>query len=181
MMNIQENLGKAFDVKAIQENLQNLFDVDAAQENMKKLFDAEAIQAQLKDLYNPEAAQANFGKLFDAEALKSVTESLVDQAQVEKSVKLASSAVTANTNVVSDAVTLSAVQLREGVEGALKQVEVLANCKDVQAFVDAQQAYAKTLQETLTERTSMNTSLVAGIVETNVNFAKEAFAQVKAA
>ena len=171
MTNIQENLEKAFDVNAIQENL-------------KTMFDADAIQAQLKDLYSAEKFQENVNKTFSNEAFtgaKEYVESLVDQEQVQQSVKFGANVIAANTSAVSDALTLSAVQFGDGVEAALKQVDVLVATKDTKEAAEAQQAYAKSLQNTLTESAWMSVGLVAGALETNVNLTKEALEQVKAA
>ncbi len=148
-----------FDLNAVQENLKNMFDVNAVQENINTLFSLENNQAM--------------------GCVKDCTQSLVDQERVEKNLKLASSAVTANTYVVADTLTLTAIQLREGVEGAFNHLEELVKCGDIKEVAKAQHDYAQTLHDTLIERTSMNASMMAGVLETNANFAKEAIAQFR--
>ncbi len=184
MNTYQENFAKAFDVNEIQENFKTMFDAEKIQTSLKDFYNVE----NLKDLYNVEKFQENVNKLFAGEAFSGVrnyTESFGGQEQVQeqvqKGVKLGANVIAANTNAVTDAVTLKAIQVREGVEGALKQAYVLASAKDIKAAADAQQSYVEALQKELTESAWMNVGLVAGLVETNLNIAKEAIEQVKSA
>ena len=75
---------------------------------------------------------------------------------------------------MSDTFNLMTSLALEGFESVAHQLQVLANCSDIEAVIDAQYAYAQSLQDTVLERTSMNTKLMAGILETNASIAKEA-------
>lgn len=178
----QENLRKFFDVDAIQDNLKNFYDVEAAQENLKKMYDVEAIQENLNNFYNAEQFQQNLNNLFDNDAVASVreyAESFADNKQAEESVKLAADLVSANTKAMTDALILQSVQLREGIEAALKQADALAKTKDAEAALEAQKAYLEEVKGALTDNFWMNVGLVAGAVESNANLVKDAFEDMK--
>ena len=166
-----------------EENFTKAFDVNAIQESFKNVFDAEKYQAAMKDLYKDGSFQANADKFFSDTSdafggVKEYVESLVDQEQVQKSVKLGANLIAVNTNAVTDAVTLKTMQVREDIEGALKQANVLATSKDFKEAAEAQQAYVKSLQEKLAETTWINVGLVTGVVESNISLMKEAFDQL---
>jgi hypothetical protein len=166
-----------------EENFAKAFDVNAIQESFKNMFDLEKYQAAMKDFYKEGAYQENADKFFsdtsDAyNGVKEYVESLVDQEQVQKNVELGANLIAVNTNAVTDAVTLKTMQVREGIEGALKQVNVLAKSKDLKEAAEAQQAYVKSLQEELSETTWINLGLVTGLVESNISLMKEGFDQL---
>lgn len=151
------------------------------QENIKNLFDAENIQENMKKICDVEAAKEAFTKLADNDAVKAIKEAVeksVDQeaikAAVEKNSQLASNLVAANTNVVSDAIILQSTQARNGVEGFLKQVDVLVNTKDVKAAFEAQKAFAEQTTEALRELALMSVDIITGAVESNVSLIKDA-------
>jgi len=180
MINFQDNLKSFFDVDTWQANFNKMYDVDAMQESMKKFYDVEAFQENVKNLYNLENIQGNLSKFMDQEALKAwqeSAESLVDQELVQKNTKLASNLVATNVNAAADAVILQSVALREAVEDALKQADVLASSKDLDTAVQAQKEYMQAQQEVLLENLWNKAGLVAGLVESNINLLKEAFAQ----
>lgn len=178
MINFQDNFKNLFDVEAWQANFSKVYDVEAIQESMKKFYDVEAVQQNFKSLYNLEQAQENLGKFLDQDALKAVKEyleSLADQELVQNNTKLAANLVATNVNALTDAVILQSVQLREAVEDALKQADVLAGSKDLEAAFEAQKKYAQAQQEVILENFWNKAGLVAGLVENNVNLVKEAF------
>lgn len=167
-----------------QDSFKNLFDVDALQANFAKAYDVNAVQENLKKLYDVEAFQENLAKLTDNDALKLVkdyAESIADKELVEKSVKLTANLVAANVNAVTDATILQSVQLRDRVEGALKQADTLVNSKDLQAAFEAQKSYVAEQQEVAVENFWTKAGLVTGLVENNLNLLKEAFEQVQPA
>ncbi len=181
MINFQDSFKNLFDLEAMQANFGSAYDFNAIQDNMKKFYDVEAIQDSMKNFYNLEEAQQNMSKLFDPEAVKAYAESLVDQQLIQKNAKLAANLVAANVNTLSDAAILQTVQLRETVEGALKQADTLSAIKDPAAIVEAQKAYLEAQQEVVTENFWSKTGLVADMVEKNLELVKEAMVQVKPA
>ncbi len=179
MINFQDSFKNLFDVEAMQANFSKAYDFNAIQENLQKFYDVEAIQENVKNFYNLEQAQENLGKFFDPEAVKAYAESLADQELVQKNAKLAANLVAANVNTLSDAAILQTVQIREGVEGALKQADALATVKDPVAVFEAQKSYLEAQQEVAVENFWSKTGLVADMVEKNLELVKEAMEQVK--
>jgi hypothetical protein len=144
----------------------------------KNLFEIGTVTESL--LKNPvfKNTQEGFEKLIQGSGLPKVSDCsvpFVDKAQIEKSLKLTSTAFTANTYVMTDTFNLMTSLAREGFESVAHQLQVLANCSDIDEVIDAQYAYAKSLQDTVLERSAMNTKVLAGILETNASIAKEAF------
>ena len=181
---VQENLKKFYDVEAIQENLKKFYDVEAAQEAYKKFYDKDSMQKNLKTFYNADQFQANLNKLFDNEAVASVrdyTATLMENNKAEESAKLAADLVSANTKSLTDALILQSVQMREGIEAALKQADTLSQTKNPEAALEAQKAYLEQVKATLTDNFWMNVGLVAGAVESNADLVKGALEDLKPA
>ena len=146
-------------------------------DHTKNLFESAAIPADF--LNNPvlKSTQENLTKLMQGSVFGNVegcTVPFVDKTKIEKSLKLPSTAITANSYVMSDSISLMASLVQEGYESIINQSQALAKCSDINQLVDAQQAYAHSLHEKIIERTTTNTKLMAGVLETNAAIAKGA-------
>lgn len=183
MINFQDNLKNLFDVEAWQANFNKAYDFDAIQESVKKFYDVEAVQENFKNLYNLDQVQENLSKLVDNDALqaaKEYVESFADQEALQNGTKLAANLVATNVNGMTDAIILQSVAVRERVEDALKQADVLVSSKDLESAIEAQKKYVEEQQEVVLESFWNKAGLVTGLVENNVNLVKEAFEKAQA-
>jgi len=182
MMNFQDSFKNLFDAEAFQANFNKAYDFNAIQESVKKFYDVEAIQENLKSFYNFDQFQGNLDKLVDADALKAAKEYMESYANPElaqKNAKLAANLVATNVNALTDAVILQSVQVRETVEDALAQADTLLNSKDLEAAFEAQKKFAEEQQEIVAENFWNKAGLFAGLVESNMNFVKDAFVKTQ--
>ncbi|MCF7982390.1 MAG: phasin family protein [Pseudomonadales bacterium] len=184
MMNFQDSFKNMFDVEAFQANFNKAYDFNAIQESVKKFYDVEAIQENFKKFYNFDELQGGLDKLVDVDALKAAKEymeSFANQELAQNNAKLAANLVATNVNALTDAVILQSVQVRETVEDALAQADVLVGSKDLSAALEAQKKFAEEQQEALLENFWNKAGLVSGLVESNLNLMKEAFVKTQPA
>ncbi|MCB1661464.1 MAG: phasin family protein [Pseudomonadales bacterium] len=182
MMNFQDSFKNLFDAEAFQANFNKAYDFNAIQESVKKFYDVEAIQENFKSFYNFDQFQGNLDKLVDADTLKAAKEymeSFANPELAQKNAKLAANLVATNVNALTDAVILQSVQVRETVEDALAQADTLLNSKDLEAAFEAQKKFAEEQQEIVAENFWNKAGLFAGLVESNMNFVKDAFVKAQ--
>lgn len=122
-------------------------------------------QDQLSKLLNFEQFQESVKDFYDTEALAK---------KIQENVKLASKLIEANTSAASDAMILQSVQLRDGVESALKQADALTKCKDLESAVSQQKNFAEQSKDALMEQAWMNIGLAVNALETNLEIIKSA-------
>jgi len=120
-------------------------------------------QDQLGKLLNLEQLQESVKDFYDADSLMN---------KIQENVKLASKLIEANTSAASDAVIMQSMKLRDGVEGALKQADTLAQCKDLESAIEAQKNFGEKSKDALVEQAWMNIGLAVNALETNIEIIK---------
>ena len=166
------------DLKTIQQNIKNLYNpanfshyLQALSHNgsglhgVKPLFDPQYIQDQLMEILDSERFQA----------LAAYLPRMPDNPKLEALLDLVTELAASNTKALTDAVILQSVTLRERIETAIDQAELLSGSHDLDEMLEAQQACWAETRRAVAEHFWMNAGLLATAVEANTHFLKSLY------